>query len=233
MGGRVSCFQLGVDVDTNKAPIEIIYGDIISLYPYILLYCDFPIGAPRICRNRAELQNLRIGEFFGIVNLTLLPPRNIPILPIPYRSKDAGLVFPACRTCADILADSPFCAHKDEQRAFINTTLTTVEVELALEVGYQILGGINEAWIWDRHDTSLFRRYLLNYVRLKTVSSGWPADVQSVEEREEYLKQINDEYSFEKPILEDEICKNGGKRLVAKLAMNMFWVRLIIVGVVI
>jgi len=84
------------------------YVDITSLYPCVQKYCNYPIGHPELhTENFGD-----VNKYFGIIKCKVLPPRELyfPVLPSRINNK---LVFPLCRTCAEVLQNK--CNHSIEE----------------------------------------------------------------------------------------------------------------------
>ena len=134
-GGRTNALKLYHKCEKDK---KIFYYDFTSLYLYVQKYCKFPIGHPTILTENID----PLKKYFGIIKCKILPPRTlyIPVLPARINKK---LVFPLCRTCAEIKFMDR-CCHNDQERA-ITGTWCTPEVDKAVELGYKILK-IYEVW---------------------------------------------------------------------------------------
>ena len=79
-------------------------------------------------------------------------------------------------------------------------------------------------WHYEKREKGLLGEYINKFLKVKTESSGWPANVQTEKEKEAY---IDDFYRHEGVNLErDKIKKNPGLRQVAKLCLNSLWGRL-------
>ena len=96
------------------------------------------VGHPRIITKNFD----DISTYFGLVKCTVLPPRGLfhPVLPYHTQGK---LMFPLCKACADTCNQTP-CTHTDSKRA-MQGTWCSIELEKALEKGYQILK-LHEVW---------------------------------------------------------------------------------------
>lgn len=87
-GGRVNASKLYHKCSSDE---KIKHYDIRSLYPYVQKYGIFPFGHQKIINSNFE----SIDKYFGLINCTVLPPRNLlfPILPIKTKNK---LLFTLC-----------------------------------------------------------------------------------------------------------------------------------------
>ena len=73
-------------------------------------------------------------------------------------------MFPLCRTCADTLQQET-CYHNDSERA-LHGTWVTLELQKALEKGYQLLK-IDEVWHFPKHTDGLFKDYIDTFLKIK------------------------------------------------------------------
>ena len=96
-GGRTNAVRLHHECRVEGETI--LYQDVTSLYPWVNKYALYPTGHPTIITTFADDKDL--GDYFGIVKLTILPPRGLyhPVLPLRQGGK---LTFPLCRTCMEV-----------------------------------------------------------------------------------------------------------------------------------
>ena len=128
-GGPTNATRLLYETQPNE---KIQYVDFCSLYPWCNKYGEYPPGHPQIITK-----NFRpIDQYFGMVKCTVLPPRQLyhPVLPYSTQGK---LMFPLWRTCADTMQQES-CHNTDADRA-MHGTWVTLELEKALQKGYQLL----------------------------------------------------------------------------------------------
>ena len=211
-GGRTNAAKL-YHLASEAERIE--YIDVCSLYPYVMIANEYPIGHPRIItENFDDLRN-----YFGLVSCRVLPPRKLyfPVLPLKMHNK---LLFPLCHTCAYEL-NTEYCAHNDHDRC-IEGAWCTPEMHTALEYGYKVVK-IFEVWHWPQRSKDLFCSYIKNFLKIKQESSGYPNWAQSEEQRAKY---IDDYFEGERVRLDPmKIRKNNGLRKIAKLLLNTLWGR--------
>ncbi len=111
----------------------------------------------------------------------------------------------------------PYCAHSVEERS-LTGTWTTMELQLALENGYEILD-IHEIWNWGENKTKkLFRDYMMNWMILKLKNSP----ISENTDLNDYVKSLNEEYGLE--LEPEDIVSNPAMRSLGKLGLNSFWV---------
>lgn len=92
-GGRTNAIKLHRKVEEEE---EIHYRDIISLYPYTNVECEYPVGHPEFI-DQPRITD--ITRYYRLVKCKILLPYELyhPVLPWRYDSK---LLFLLCRTCA-------------------------------------------------------------------------------------------------------------------------------------
>ena len=217
------------------------YVDFTSLYPDILKYRRFPVGHPE--RITSDFQQCLFTPcdgncfyspcegnhwtlpYFGVMQVTVLPPTDLihPVLPLKCNGK---LKFPLCYKCA-CNENKDICTCLDSERMFTHTYCTP-ELEVAINMGYTIIQ-IHEVLHWKETEMynpvtkegGLFTQYINTFLKLKQESSGYPQDVKSEQEKQEYI----DAYLHHEGILLDKNCidKNPGLRSLSKLALNSFY----------
>uniref|UniRef100_A0A183BUV9 DNA-directed DNA polymerase n=1 Tax=Globodera pallida TaxID=36090 RepID=A0A183BUV9_GLOPA len=188
----------------------------------------FPVGNPRVLTREVLLQPPTLPlpwtaptEFRGLLLVRVLPPRDIRIPLLGYRTQDGRFTFPLCATCADRRQQRP-CRHSPEKRSWV-TAYTHVELNKALELGY-VVTDLFEVWHYDEWDDTLFSSYVNTFVGLKVQASGWPDGCVTVEQRQAYL---DDFWQTEGIRLDPaKIAPNPGLRLIAKTLANSLWGKL-------
>jgi hypothetical protein len=137
-GGRTQPTRLHYKAREDEA---IRYLDYVSLYPTVNKYDKMPAGHPELI---LAPPNYSQGQYFGMVKCRVLPPTRLYHPVLPYKSK-GKLLFPLCRTCADVRApEENKCNHTPDERAILGTWVST-ELDLALDKGYQVLN-VFEVW---------------------------------------------------------------------------------------
>lgn len=171
------------------------------------------VGHPRIITENFE----DVSSYFGLIKCTVLPPRGLFHPVLPYRTQ-GKLMFPLCKSCADT-CNQTTCTHSHNERA-IQGSWCSVELEKALEKGYQILQ-IHEVWHFPQQSDELFKDYVNTFLKIKQEASGYPKDCTSEEQKRRYV----DEYFEVGGIRLDpnKIEYNPGLRALAKLMLNSFW----------
>ena len=137
------------------------------------------------------------------------------------------LMFTLCHTCSVQENNEMMCACTDAERS-LNHTWTSVELEAAINAGYEILQ-IHEVLHWpnsncfdsEKGEGGLFTRYINTFLQIKAESSGLPPGVDTEEKIDAYVKEyaLNEGVHLRRDMIE----KNPGLRSIAKLALNSFY----------
>ncbi|KAL3118057.1 hypothetical protein niasHT_004860 [Heterodera trifolii] len=173
-GGRVEPFWLLHKCAPDE---EIVYIDIVSLYPYCMKARPFPIGIPHVWTGEQLWQaGAQVFEASAPPPAGLCPPPALPwrcpednpfrgflfcrVLPptaeelgdreplLPYRTQaDGRLIFGLCSRCAE-LRQQRICHHEERERAW-TAAYTHVELNRALSIGYRVLN-VHEVWHYER-----------------------------------------------------------------------------------
>ncbi|KAL3121851.1 hypothetical protein niasHT_006434 [Heterodera trifolii] len=243
-GGRVEPFWLLHKCAPDE---EIVYIDIVSLYPYCMKARPFPIGTPHVWTGeqlwQAGAQVFEAGlcpppalpwrrpednPFRGFLFCRVLPPTaeelgdREPLL--PYRTQaDGRLIFGLCARCSE-LRQQRICHHTERERAW-TAAYTHVELNRALSIGYRVLN-VHEVWHYERwaspdNDNGLFTEYVNTFLRLKAEASGWPAGCDTEAARAEHIRQFAEQEGIH--LRPDNIGHNPGLRQLAKDLLNSLW----------
>ncbi|KAL3079387.1 hypothetical protein niasHT_036376 [Heterodera trifolii] len=198
--------------------------DFNSLYPSRNMFTKYPVGHPTVVEFDKKV-NWRcpsdiVGEdgirLEGLIKCYAVPPRHclhdIPVL--PHRNSKRTL-FPLCRTCAKIypngLIDPNYnCPHfSDKERGF-STSVTHIELEMALRSGYKVTH-VYRAYIWrfacDWSD-SLFHSYMNKFLKIQFEASGYPAPCRKAGIDEEERERRQHDY-INKPWAGNKLCLNS------------------------
>ncbi|KAL3087083.1 hypothetical protein niasHS_005322 [Heterodera schachtii] len=173
-GGRVEPFWLLHKCAPDE---EIVYIDIVSLYPYCMKARPFPIGTPHVWTGEQLWQaGAQVFEASAPPPAGLCPPPALPwrrpednpfrgflfcrVLPptaeelgdreplLPYRTQaDGRLIFGLCSRCAE-LRQQRICHHAERERAW-TAAYTHAELNRALSIGYRVLN-VHEVWHYER-----------------------------------------------------------------------------------
>ena len=212
-GGRTNAAKLH-HLARDDERIE--YIDVCSLYPYVMIEHEYPVGHPRIITENFQ----EVTNYFGLVSCRVLPPRKLyfPVLPVKMHNK---LLFPLCRTCAQELNTQNNCTHNDMERC-IEGVWCTPELHTALDYEYKIIK-VFEVWHWENRSKELFASYIKNFLKIKQESSGYPDWAKTAAQRQEYIDKYLDGENIQ--LDAKKISKNNGLRKIAKLLLNTLWGR--------
>ena len=215
-GGRTNALRLHYTVNSEEE--EIRYVDFTSLYPFVNKYKEYPVGHPEIITKDFK----PLSEYFGIAKIKILPPRDLFLPVLPYKSNNK-LKFPLCRTCADV-GQQTLCQCSDEDRALVGTWCLP-EIMKALEKGYTLVK-IYEVYHFPQRsqhdkDGGLFTAYVDTFLKYKQESSDWPTWCDTPEKKDLYLKEYFENEGIQ--LDATHICKNPGKRSLSNIKLNSFW----------
>ena len=217
-GGRTNAVKLYHRV---TSPQKIHYIDVTSLYPWVNKTCVYPKVHPTFISQPGHTD---IQQYFGLIQCQVLPPRHLyhPVLPYRHEGK---LLFPLCAACVqDEMPKRPWersaeCVHTDEQRALTGTWCSP-ELSKTVDLGYEVQY-IYEVWHFKETCEGLFRDYVNTWLKIKQEASGWPAGVETEQQKQAY---IQDYFQHEGIQLEyDNIKENKGLRTLAKMMLNSMW----------
>ena len=220
-GGRTNAVKLHHECAEGE---KILYQDVTSLYPWVNKYALYPTGHPSIITQFADDKDL--GDYFGLVKLTVLPPRGLyhPVLLLRQGGK---LTFPLCRTCVETQMSLPLaersyrCPHDDQLRQLTGTWCTP-EVREALRRGYSVVK-IHEVWHFppNQQKFGLFRDYVNTWLKNKTEASGYPHWADTDDKKNQYVSNYAEREGIH--LEPSNIEKNPGRKATAKLMLNSFW----------
>lgn len=146
-GGRVEPFRLYYRCADDGSD-EIVYVDVVSLYPFVMKRRSFPLGDPRVITAeaiagrpspQAPWTRAAQNPYKGLLLVRVLPPRSLRRPLLPYRTcAGARLVFPLCAACAETRQQRRRCVHTAHERAW-TAAFTHFELNAALERGYSVV----------------------------------------------------------------------------------------------
>ena len=115
-----------------------------------------------------------------------------------------------------LLERSNMCGHTRDQR-MLHGTWCTLELQKAVEKGYQIIK-IHEVWHFtpENRCTGLFADYVNTWLKLKQESAGWPAGVETPEQKAAYIR----DYKKHEGIKLEHVTENPGRKSIAKMLLN-------------
>ena len=220
-GGRTNALILHHKCKANE---KILYYDFTSLYPYVQKYRKYPVGHPIIIKENFD----DVRNYFGFIKCNILPPRKLYLPVVPAKINDK-LVYTLCQKCAHLQLTEE-CKHNDIERC-LKGTWCTLEIHKAIELGYEIKE-IFEVWHWNEtaeynyteKQGGLFTDYINMFLKGKQEASGFPSDVITDEDKENYIRGYFEKEGVQ--LNKDDIEVNPAKRFVFKLFLNSMWGRL-------
>ena len=197
--------------------------DVVSLYPWAMKNCDYPIGHPEVIYGPPNKFDHSIGTYFGLVKCVVLPPRDLFFPVLPYRVPGEGnthkLVFPLCHSCATSRQREP-CNHSQSERC-LRGTWCSPELYKAVERGYRI---IRISCVWDygeKHYKGLFAPFVDKFYKLKAEASGFPNWCQTQQQKLDFLKEFARVEGIELDF--DKMKFDAAVRACVKLLLNSCW----------
>jgi len=209
-GGRTNAVKLFHQVEGEE---KIHHIDIVSLYPTVNKYEEYPIGHPEIIvSNFKEMK-----DYFGIAKCVIkCPPQDrFPVLPMAAGGK---LVFALCEKCATNQVTTS-CPHEGADR-YIEGTWCTPEIHYAMENGYEVVK-ILEVWHWNQKRSRFFAEFVDKFLRIKTEASGWSHWCVDDATKQLFLDEVKEKEGI--TLDPNNMVSNPGLKAVAKLMLNSFW----------
>jgi len=221
-GGRTSALKTYMKADLSKGE-RIHFYDVCSEYPFVNFKRKYVFGHPQIHLEN-DPQMPPVPSWIGVAKLTVLPPRDLYLPVLQYKCCNK-LMFPLCRTCAENMLTEK-CNHVPEER-MLTSTWCTPEIHLALEKNYTIVR-VHELYQYpgckeykpETDEEGLFSSYVKTHMALKFEASGWPANVTTEEEKDQFIQETLQKDGIQ--IRKEKVAKNAGKRTLAKLILNSF-----------
>ena len=194
--------------NNNGGSIE--YIDIVSLYPSVNYYAEYPKGKPYWSEynDDADSQNkavLDIKNVIGFYEVDIVPPRDLlhPVLP---EKSNGKLIFP--------LYPMSKVVH------------TSHELRVALDKGYEITR-VYKGLCWSHKSTTLFKEYVKSFMKLKYESKGWSkktvngVTVTTEADKTAWLAGCLEHEGI--TVDPDKVGDNPGMYAIAKLCLNSLW----------
>jgi hypothetical protein len=132
-GGRTEAMRLHYKVKEGEETIQYVY--VMNLYPWVCKYFNSPTGHPTIHLEFGDIPAMLAKE--GLVRCTVLPPRDLYHLVLPYRGNGI-LLFCFCRSCAESGSQDQ-CSHETVSERALTATWVVDELRVAVERGYRVI----------------------------------------------------------------------------------------------
>lgn len=113
------------------------------------------------------------------------------------------------------------CQHTDEERGWV-ATLPHIELAEALDAGYRITR-FYRALEFEKFDSGLFAPFVRDFMALKIESSGFPSDLQTIEEQDKYIHECYDKFGIR--VDRNKMRPNKARRECSKLILNNIWAK--------
>jgi hypothetical protein len=228
-GGRTSVEWMHAEAEEGY---KIKYMDIQSLYPSVNFSTNYPVGQPtckvynkKVYWNKSEdmirFMADHAANLQGIIKCFVVPPKDSNISPavLPGRFGDERLLFPLCRTCATENKTGRkdpdyFCKHFDDKDRGFVTTMTSGELALAVDNGYEVKH-LYRVYSFDKWDVNLFKGYVREFLKLKIEASGWKGDCVDETSRTDFISENLQTYGID--VDPAKMNKNAGLRYIAKV----------------
>ena len=213
----------------NSYPNETFhFYDVNGLYSYCAINFEYFIGKYKILMGK-ELANISFKDnlfyyneniIYGTMLVTIVPPRNLFLPYLLYRTTDGKTINTLCSKCCE--NNSINCHHSDNERA-ITASYFTSELIYAIKNNYKLLH------IHECHSYTSVKPILKDFIKklnfLKLKNSDCLKDYKVFNEKEEYCKYLNKEMDLDEPfsLTVNNVENNIGKRTFFKLMANSFF----------
>jgi hypothetical protein len=161
-GGRTGPMKLYAKAANG---LKIGYKDFCSLYPAAMESTEYPLGHPlRTVHNEVvQWTSSAQNPYKGIVKGFIVPPKNLSVPVVPFKTKSGRLIFPLCRKCClendnGLKSNNYRCSHPDDQRGWV-ATLTHLEMNRALDRGYKMTYLVRSL-TWSQWSSDLFKPFI-------------------------------------------------------------------------
>ena len=67
----------------------------------------------------------------------------------------------------------------------------------------------------------MFRKYVKTFLTAKIKNSGFPKDIITDSQKDEYIRSLKDKYGIR--LSKEEIVFNAGARYISKICLNCLW----------
>ena len=216
----------------TSSPLENLYFlDINGLYSFCAINFPFMVGKyETIIGNSVRDIILKDNKFFykskkitGSMLVTILPPQNLLMPFLLYRTKSGTTVNTLCSICCEKKTHN--CSHTDFERAITSAYMIS-EIEFALSLNYKLLA-IHECHVY--YDSAYILKDFVHYLNFcKIKYSTCLENLQTLKEKENYCNQLNKDMKLKHPfhLTPTEVKSNSRKRTFYKLMANALFGKL-------
>lgn len=231
-GGFLELYKLKALASESK---EITFVDCNSLYSYIALDCNLPLGGYHTLHYQDLLDqiSLRDGQFYyknesmqcDIAHVEILAPSNLKRPFLSFRVNDEYSFMANCHKCARLKLTKP-CRHNSQDRSF-QSTWTCRELAYACStLNYQIVH-----W-YEVHHYRHFKPVLSDFVKIfaseKLKSSNVLSGLSTQSERQLFCDDVNQRMQFQNDQLKltpQNCCDNVASKNYFKNCLNSLFGR--------
>ena len=231
-GGFNDCFALKW-LQSENLNESFYVVDMNMQYSFIAMSKKFFIGKYDIVIGK-EIKNIsyKNGNFFysdnseplnGLMQISILPPKNLfyPFLPI--KLKNEKTVFTLCFQCAEKMSKK--CSHSDQERALTSVYYIS-EILYAISLGYKILE-IYECYFFEKSEFIL-KSFVEKLVFLRLKHSNIFKGCKSSQEQSEYCDFLNKDMDLKAPfaLTPENVSPNEEKKKFYKEIINSIYGKL-------
>ena len=132
-------------------------------------------------------------------------------------------MFALCRKCCEDLVQDD-CPHDDPRDRELYGTWVSLEVQKAVEMGYEVLR-VFEIWQYETTQYNqktrkggLFTPYIDKFFERKILASGFPPECVTEAEKDDYIWQVRQHKGID--LQKSKMVFNAGARINSKLCLN-------------
>ena len=205
-------------------------SDVNSLYTAAAINHPFPVGKYFVAVGDELKKNIKVLDnkiFFngneiicGAAHVRIFAPETLNYPFLQYRVRDEHCYLALCTKCAENKSKS--CKHTARERALESCWLVS-DLRKSLELGYTI-----DEW-FELHyyvkTSFILKDYSKILYALKVQNSGFPLNLTSDEEKQNYCETINKAMDFPEDFKLDltNVCDNPPQKQLFKSMLNNFY----------